>query len=50
MIKLFNVRPYGRFTEIKGNLRRTNQSSNFLGSSFNSIDNVKAPIQFRRER
>ena len=38
-----------------GNLRRqkrhrTNQSSNFLGRSFSNIDNVRAPIQLRRER
>ena len=46
--------PYGRFIEIQRNLKkkklhRTNQSSNFLGSSFSSRDNVRAPIQFRRE-
>ena len=28
---------------------RTNQGFNFLGSSFSNRDNVRAPIQFRRE-
>ena len=45
---------YGRFLEIHSNLRRkklhrTNQGSNFLGGSFSNRDNVRAPIQFRRE-
>ena len=30
-------------------LHRTNQGSNFLGGSFSNRDNVRAPIQFRRE-
>ena len=42
------------FIEIQSNLRRkklhrTNQGSNFLGGSFNNRDNVRAPVQFRRE-
>ena len=45
---------YGRFREIKSKLRRkkphkTNQASNFLGGSFSIRENVRAPIQFRRE-
>ena len=45
---------YGRFIEIQINLRRKklhnmSQSFNFLGGSFNSRDNVRAPIQFGRE-
>ena len=30
-------------------LHRTKQGSNFLRGSFNNRDNVRAPIQFRRE-
>ena len=46
--------PYGRLIEIQSNLRRkklhrTNQGSNFLGGSFSNRDNVRAPVQFRRE-
>ena len=45
---------YGRFREIKSKLRRkkphkTNQASNFLRGSFSIRENVRAPIQFRRE-
>ena len=44
----------GRFIEVESNLRRkklrrTNQGSNFLGDNFSNWDNVRAPIQFRRE-
>ena len=44
----------GRFIEIQSNLRRkklhrTNQGSNFLGGKFSNKDNVRVPIQFRRE-
>ena len=47
--------PYGRFIEIQSNPRRkkrhrTNQGSDFLGSSFSNTDNVWAPTQFWRER
>ena len=43
-----------RFIEIRAHLRRKklhrmNQGSNFLGGSFSNRDNVRAPIQFRRE-
>ena len=43
------------FLEIQSNLRRkklhgTNQGSNFLESSFRNRVNVRAPVQFWRER
>ena len=46
---------YDRFIEIQSNLRRrklhrTNEDSNFIGDSFSNIDNVRASIQFSRER
>ena len=55
MTALFHARLYDKFIEIKSNfgkkkLYRTNEGSNFLGGSFSSGDNVRAPIQFRRER
>ena len=34
---------------LKKKLLRTNQGSNILGGSFSNRDNVRAPIQFRRE-
>ena len=45
---------YGRFIDIQSNLRgktlhRTNQGSSFLGDSFSNRNNVRDPIQFRRE-
>ena len=45
---------YGRSIEILSSLRRqklhrTNQGPNFLQGSFSNRDNVRAPIQFRRE-
>ena len=51
---VFHAWAYGRFIEIQSNLKRkklhrTNQGSNFLGGSFSNRDNVRAPIQFRRE-
>ena len=54
MATVFQAWPYDRFIEIESNLRRkelhrTNQSPNFLGGSFSNRDNVKAPIQNRRE-
>ena len=54
MTAVFHIWPYGTFIEIQSNLRRkklhrTNHSSNFLGGSFSNRDNVRAPIQFRRE-
>ena len=54
MTAVFHAWPYGRFIEIQSNLsrkkiHRTNQGSNFLGERFSSIDNVRAPIWFRRE-
>ena len=54
MTTVFHTWPYGRFIEIQSNLRRkklhrTNQGSNFLGESFGNRDNVRVPIQFRRE-
>ena len=54
MTAVFRAWPYDRFMEIESNLRRTklhrtNQGCNFLGGSFSNRDNVRAPIQFRRE-
>ena len=54
MSTVFHAWSYGRFAEIQGSLwrkklHRTNQGFNFLGSSFTNRDNVRAPIQFRRE-
>ena len=54
MTTVFHGWLYGRLIEIQSNLRRkklhrTNQGFNFLGGSFSSKDNVRAPIQFRRE-
>ena len=54
MTIVFHSWSYGRFIEIQSNFRRkklhrTNQGSNFLGGSFSNRDNVRAPIQFRRE-
>ena len=34
---------------MRKKLHRKNQSSNFVRSSFRNSDNVRAPIQFRRE-
>ena len=55
MTTVFHKSLHGRFLEIKSYLRRqklhkTNQGSNFIGGSFSNRDNVRAPIQFRRER
>ena len=55
MRTVLHARLYGRFIEIQNNLwrnrlQRTNQGSNFFGSSFSNRENVRAPIQFRRER
>ena len=54
MTTVFHTWPYGRFIEKESNLRRkklhrTNQGSNFFGGSFSNRDNVRAPIQFKRE-
>ena len=54
MTTAFHAWTYRIFIEIQSNLRRKklhrkNQVSNFLGCSFSNRDNVKAPIQFRRE-
>ena len=54
MTTVFHAWAYGRFVEIQSNLRRkklhrTNQGCNFLGGSFSNRDNVRAPIQFRKE-
>ena len=51
---IFHAWLYGRFKEIKSNLRRnklhrTSQSSNFLGGTFSDRDSVWAPIQFGSE-
>ena len=45
MTTVFHARTYGRFIETQSNLRRkklhrTNQGSNFLGSSLSNKDNV----------
>ena len=52
---VFYIRPYGRFIEIKSNLRRkkpcrTNQSPHFLRAIFSNRGKVRPPIQFRGER
>ena len=49
MTTAFHARPYGRFIEIQGNLRRkkfhrTNHSSNVLGGSFSNRHNERATI------
>ena len=54
MTTVFHIWPYGRFAEIQSNIsrkkfRRRNQGSNFLGGSFSNRDNVRAPIQLRKE-
>ena len=54
MTAVFYAWPYGRFIEIQSSisrkkLHRTNQGFNFLGGSFGNRDNVRAPIQFRKE-
>ena len=54
MTTIFHAWPNGRFIEIQRNLRRkklqrTSQHANFLGGTFSNRDNVRAPIQFRRE-
>ena len=55
MTTVFHARLHDQFIEIQNKLRRkklhrTTQGSNFLGDGFSSRDNVRAPIQFRRER
>ena len=52
---VFYARPYSRLIEIKNNfgrneVHRTNQASDFLRGSFRNRGNVRAPVQFRRER
>ena len=54
MTIVINAWRYGRFIETQSNLRRKtlhrmNQSSNFPGGSLSIRDNVRSPIQFRRE-
>ena len=54
MTTVFHPWSDGRFVEMQSNhrrkkLRRTNEGSNFLKSSFSNRDNVRAPIQFIRE-
>ena len=54
MTAVFHAWLYDRFIEIQSNLRRkklhrTNQGSNVLGGSLSNRDNVRVPIQFRRE-
>ena len=54
MTTVFHIRLNGKFIEIESNPRRKklytiNQGYNFLGGSFNNRDNVRVPIQFRRE-
>ena len=55
MATVFHARPYGRLVEIKINLRRkklprTNQNYNFRRGRFSNRDNIRFPIQSRRER
>ena len=54
MYSVFHARLHSRFIEIQSNLgrkklQRTDQGYNFLRGSFSNRDNVKVPIQFRRE-
>ena len=54
MTTVFHEWSYGRFIEIQTNLRRNkphkmNQGSDFLGGSSSNGDNVRDPIQFRKE-
>ena len=54
MTTVFHAWSHGTITKIQSNLRRKklprmNQGSNFLGGSFSNRQNVRAPIQFRRE-
>ena len=54
MTAVFDAWPNGRFIEIQSNLmgkklHRMNQSSNFVEGTFSNRDNVRAPIQFRKE-
>ena len=55
MTIVFHAWSYGRCIEIQSNLmrkklHRMNQGFNFIGGSFTNRNNVRAPIQFRRER
>ena len=55
MTTAFHARLHGRFLVTQNNFRRKklhikNQGSNFLRSSLSNKDNVRAPIQFRREK
>ena len=50
----FHARVYGRFIELQSNLMRkklyrTNQGSNFLAGSQSNRDNVRSPIESKRE-
>ena len=54
MATVFHAWQYGRFIELQSNLRRkkfhrTNEGSNLLGGSFSNKDNVRDPMQFKRE-
>ena len=54
MKTIFHAWLYGKFIDIQSNLsrkklHRMNQGSNFLGCNFSNWDNVRVPIQFRRE-
>ena len=52
MAMVFHPRLYGKFIELKANLRkkkllRTNQGFNFIGDSFSNGGNVRGSTQFR---
>ena len=54
MTTVFHTWVCGGFIEIQSNLRkkklhRMNSGSNFLGGSFSNRDDVRNPIEFRRE-
>ena len=54
MTRVIHAWLYSRFIEIQSKLRRKknqtpNQGSNFLGASFSNRDNIRAPIQSRKE-
>ena len=54
MTTVFHAWPYGKFIEIQNQFRRNklhkaNQGANFLGLSLSNRDNIRTPIQIRRE-
>ena len=48
MTTVFYARSNGRLIVIQSNLRRKKLHMKFLGDSFSNRDNVRAPIEVRR--